>query len=62
VADRPAGRAHARGLPVKRIRGVRLLATGESLPFRTNVEVHNGAVPAEPTGELFVESPATAAR
>jgi hypothetical protein len=42
--------------------GVRLLATGESLPFRTNVEVHNGAVPAEPTGELLVESPATAAR
>jgi alpha-L-fucosidase len=54
---RPAGEVVARGLPVKRIRGVRLLATGESLPFRTNVEVHNGVVPAEPTGELFVEFP-----
>jgi alpha-L-fucosidase len=54
---RPAGEVVARGLPVKRIRGVRLLATGEPLPFRTNVEVHNGVVPDEPSGELFVEFP-----
>jgi alpha-L-fucosidase len=54
---RPVGEVVARGLPVKRIRGVRLLATGASLPFRTNVEVHNGLVPPEPTGELFVDFP-----
>jgi alpha-L-fucosidase len=55
---RPAGEVVARGLPVKRIRGVRLLATGEQLTFRSNVEVHNGVVPAEPTGELFIDVPA----
>jgi alpha-L-fucosidase len=54
---RPVDEVVARGLPVRRISGVRLLATGESLPFRTNVEVHNGVVPAEPTGELFVDFP-----
>jgi alpha-L-fucosidase len=54
---RPVGDVVARGLPVKRIRGVRLLATGASLPFRTNVEVHNGVVAPEPTGELFVDFP-----
>ena len=54
---RPVGEVVARGLPVRRISGVRLLATGEPLRFRTNVEVHNGAVPPEPTGELFVEFP-----
>ena len=54
---RPLGELVARGLPVKRIRGVRLLATGEPLRFRTNVEVHHGVVPPEPTGELFVEFP-----
>ena len=54
---RPIGEVIARGLPVKRIRGARLLATGEPLAFRTNVEVHNGVVPPEPTGELFVDFP-----
>jgi alpha-L-fucosidase len=52
---RPVEQVVVRGLPVKRIKGVRLLATGQSLPYRTTVEVHNGKLPDEPTGELFVD-------
>jgi alpha-L-fucosidase len=55
LVQRPVGQVVVRGLPVKRIKRVRLLATGQPLPYRINVEVPNGKVPDEPTGELFVD-------
>ena len=54
---RPVGETLARGLPVRRIRGVRLLASGAPLAYRTTIEVHNGEMPDELTGELFIDTP-----
>ncbi|PJJ73345.1 alpha-L-fucosidase [Diaminobutyricimonas aerilata] len=48
-----------RGLPVRRVQRVRLLQTGEELPFRVGFEVHELASrSAEPLGELRIPAPA----
>jgi alpha-L-fucosidase len=55
---RPAGQMTVRGLPVGRIRDVRLLGTEQSLPHQINVEVHHQDQPGvEPLGELIIHVP-----
>lgn len=56
---RPIEQVIVRGIPVERVRSVRLLATGEELPFELNVEVHEQAEQTgEALGELHIPAPA----
>lgn len=56
---RPIEEVVVRGIPVGRVQGVRLLATGEQLPFEVNLEVHEQPAPgADPLGELHIPAPA----
>ncbi|MEY9852721.1 alpha-L-fucosidase [Leifsonia sp. EB41] len=55
---RPIEQVIVRGIPVERVRSVRLLATGEELPFERNVEVHEQAEQSgEALGELHIPAP-----
>lgn len=55
---RPVGDLVVRGLPVDRIRDVRLIATGEQLPYRVSIEMYGQPAPGEErTGELRVTIP-----
>jgi len=56
---RPIEQVVVRGIPVGRVTGVRLLATGEQLPYEVNLEVHEQPAPGEdPVGELRIPAPA----
>ena len=56
---RPIEQVVVRGIPVGRVRAVRLLATGDELPFEVNVEVHEQAEQGgEELGELRIPAPA----
>jgi alpha-L-fucosidase len=51
----PVEQTIVRGIPVRRVRRVRLLATGEELPFTVNFEVHEQASrDDEPLGEMII--------
>ncbi len=55
---RPIEQLVVRGIPVERVRSVRLLATGEELPYTVNVEVHEAAEQVgEALGELHIPAP-----
>src|SRR6218665_925872 len=54
----PVERGIVRGIPVGRVTGIRLLATGEQLPYEVNYEVHEQLAPgADPLGELLIAAP-----
>ncbi|PDQ36446.1 MAG: alpha-L-fucosidase [Candidatus Lumbricidophila eiseniae] len=54
----PVERVIVRGIPVGRVTGIRLLATGEQLPYEVNYEVHEQLAPgADPLGELLIAAP-----
>lgn len=56
---RPIEQVVVRGIPVGRVTGVRLLATGEQLPYEVNLEVHEQPAPGvDPLGELLIPAPA----
>lgn len=58
LVNRPVEELIVRGLPVRRVSGVRLLATGESLDYRIGFEVHEiVSTQAEPLGELRIAAP-----
>ena len=51
---RPIEQVIVRGIPVGRVTGIRLLATGEHLPYEVNFEVHEqSAAGGDPLGELL---------
>jgi alpha-L-fucosidase len=56
---RPIEEVVVRGIPVGRVTGVRLLATGEQSPYEVNLEVHEQPAPGvDPLGELRIPAPA----
>ena len=56
---RPIEQVIVRGIPVGRVTGIRLLATGEQLPFEVSFEVHEqSAAGEEPSGEIRIPAPA----
>lgn len=56
---RPIEQVVVRGIPVGRVTGIRLLATGEQLPYEINFEVHEqSAAGADPLGEILIPAPA----
>jgi alpha-L-fucosidase len=58
LVNRPVEEIIVRGLPVRRVSAVRLLATGEALDHRIGFEVHELASrDAEPLGELRITAP-----
>ncbi|MFF1875704.1 alpha-L-fucosidase, partial [Kitasatospora herbaricolor] len=55
---RPIEQVIVRGIPVGRVSGVRLLATGEELDYEVNYEVHEQPAPGQdPLGELLIAAP-----
>jgi alpha-L-fucosidase len=56
---RPIEQVIVRGIPVGRVTGIRLLATGEQLPYEVNFEVHEqSAAGVDPLGEILIPAPA----
>lgn len=54
---RPVDEVIVRGVPVGRVQGVRLLATGEELAFESSVEVHEQSLSTDELGELRIVAP-----
>jgi alpha-L-fucosidase len=54
---RPYGYVVARGLPVRRVGGVRHLATGASLEMRTRATAEQEITNPDPIGEILIEIP-----
>lgn len=46
-----------RGLPIKRVRGVRVLASGQELAFHTRCAIADGWFKSDPLGEVTIEVP-----
>lgn len=58
LVARPIEQVVVRGIPVGRVTGVRLLATGGQLPYEVNLEVHEQPAPGvDPLGELRIPAP-----
>jgi alpha-L-fucosidase len=56
---RPIEQVIVRGIPVGRVTGIRMLATGEQLPYEVNFEVHEqSAAREDPLGEILIPAPA----
>jgi alpha-L-fucosidase len=56
---RPIEQVIVRGVPVGRVSGIRLLATGEQLPYEVNFEVHEqSAAGVDALGEILIPAPA----
>jgi alpha-L-fucosidase len=59
LVSTPVEEIIVRGLPVRRISGIRLLATGESLDYEVSFEVHEQvSKDEEPSGEIRITAPA----
>jgi len=54
---RPYETVCVRGVPIKRIRSVRALATGQALPYTTRCAILDGFLNSDPMGELSITVP-----
>ncbi|HXQ23191.1 MAG TPA: hypothetical protein VN812_16055 [Candidatus Acidoferrales bacterium] len=54
---KPYDTVAVRGVPIKRIRSVRALASGAELPFATRSALIDGMFNADPMGELTITVP-----
>ena len=54
---KPYDTVSVRGVPTKRIRSVRALASGDALPYTTRCALIDGLFNADPMGELTITVP-----
>ncbi len=55
---RPYDSVTVRGVPIRRVRNVRALATGQELTFSTRCSIADGVMNSDPAGELIIDVPA----